>query len=318
MIDSKITFRQLFEWYLNLETVKAQASFSRVKLALGNFCAVFGDQPVNSIKPIDIENYQLKREQQGRAAATIDMEVKIAQTAVTKAFDNDIIDGRFLKAFRKVKRKLKKGSNARTRTLSIAEYLKLISNAAPHLSSMIKLAYNTGMRSGEIRNLKWSYIDRDKNVIRMPADTIKESKAKVVPINRHVKEVLDSVPRAIHHDYVLTYKGRPLTQKNGYKRSFRTACKKSNIPCGRKTPDGIVFHDIRRTVKTNMLSAGIDKVHRDLILGHSLQGMDVHYIVADENSLRLAMEKYTRWLDKQIAESLASVDQTVDQQSEKG
>ncbi len=27
----------------------------------------------------------------------------------------------------------------------------------------------------------------------------------------------------------------------------------------------------QKTVKTNMLNAGVDKVHRDLILGHSLQ-----------------------------------------------
>ena len=54
-------------------------------------------------------------------------------------------------------------------------------------------------------------------------------------------------------------------------------------------------------------------VHRDLILGHSLRGMDVHYIAPDEDSLKLAMEKYTKWLDDQIAHSLASVDQIVDQ-----
>ncbi|UCF86377.1 MAG: tyrosine-type recombinase/integrase [Desulfobacteraceae bacterium] len=122
----------------------------------------------------------------------------------------------------------------------------------------------------------------------------------------------NNLPRAIHHDFVLTYKSKPITQKNGYKHSFKTACKKAGIPCGRKIPNGITFYDIRRTVKTNMLNAGLDKVHRDLILGHSQQGMDTHYIVPDENSLKLAMAKYTKWLDDQIAESLASVDQNVD------
>jgi len=33
-----------------------------------------------------------------------------------KAFGNDMVDGRVLKAFRRVKRKLKKGSHARKRT----------------------------------------------------------------------------------------------------------------------------------------------------------------------------------------------------------
>jgi len=60
-----------------------------------------------------------------------------------------------------------------------------------------------------------------------------------------------------------------------------------------------------------MLSAGVDKVHRDLILGHSLQGMDVHYMAPDDQTLKEAMEKYTRWIDDQIA----NVDQSVDQKS---
>jgi len=58
-----------------------------------------------------------------------------------------------------------------------------------------------------------------------------------------------------------------------------------------------------------MLNAGVDKVHRDLILGHSLKGMDIHYMAPDEDTLKEAMEKYTRWIDDQIA----NVDQSVDQ-----
>ena len=52
-----------------------------------------------------------------------------------------------------------------------------------------------------------------------------------------------------------------------------------------------------------MLNAGVDKVHRDLILGHSLKGMDVHYMAPSDDSLKEAMDKYTRWLDEQIAEA---------------
>jgi integrase len=64
--------------------------------------------------------------------------------------------------------------------------------------------------------------------------------------------------------------------------------------------NGITFHDIRRTVKTNMLNAGVDKVYRDTILGHSLQGMDVHYMSPSEDDLHRAMEIYAAWLDAQI------------------
>lgn len=62
-----------------------------------------------------------------------------------------------------------------------------------------------------------------------------------------------------------------------------------------------------------MVNAGVDSAHRDTILSHSLQGMDAHYIAPNDHSLMVAMEKYTAWLDEQIAHSLANVDQNVDQ-----
>jgi ornithine carbamoyltransferase len=74
---------------------------------------------------------------------------------------------------------------------------------------------------------------------------------------------------------------------------------------------GLIFHDLRRTVKTNMVNAGVDQVHRDIILGHSLHGMDVHYMAPSEDDLRRAMARYTEWLDSQL--NLQSVDQNVDQ-----
>ncbi len=241
------------------------------------------------------------------------MEIRIAKTMIIKAFDNDMVDGRVLKAFRSVKRKLKKGSNARKRTLALDEYLRLIDRAPQHLKAFVIIAYNTGMRIGELRLLKWLYIDKVNNYIRLPEEVTKERRPKNIPINHHVKKQLDLIPRAIQHDYVFTYRGQPITSSGGLKRSFKTACKETDIPHGTKTPNGIIFHDIRRTVKTNMLEAGMDKVHRDLILGHSLKGMDVHYMAPSEDALRKAMDKYTRWIDDQIA----NVDQSVDQEVRK-
>jgi integrase len=245
-----------------------------------------------------------------RAPATIDMEISIIKTMVTKAFDNDLVDGRTVKAFRRVKRKLRRGANARRRTITIAEYLKLVEVAAPHLKGILTVAYNTSMRTAEILGLRWSHIDREKWVIRLTADIPKEKKAKVIPINHYVKNILASLPQAIHHDAVFTYKNEPIGTLGGVKKSFITACEKAGILQGQDEPEGIIFYDIRRTVKTNMLSAGIDRVYRDMILGYSLRGMDLHYTSPSDDDLHGAMAKYTEWLDSQL--DLQSVDHNVD------
>jgi integrase len=310
----KWTFTELAGWYLDLSPVKKLSSFNRIKGILGNFNEVFGNRIVSSIKLQDLEEYQEKREEDGRAPATIDMEISIVKTMVTKAFDNDLVDGRTVKAFRRVKRKLRRGDNARRRTMTPEEYLRLVDVAAPHLRGIITTAYNTGMRAGELRALRWSYIDREHGVIRLPADVTKEGRAKVIPINHHVKEVLAGLLRAVHHDFVFTYKGESIGDNGGFKKSFITACARAGIPQGHNEEDGITFHDIRRTVKTNMLSAGVDKVYRDTILGHSLHGMDVHYLVPSEDDLHRAIAQYTEWLDGQIAD----VSQNVNNCQKKG
>lgn len=298
--EAKMTFQELTDWYLALKPVKKLASYDRVRYALANFNKIFGNQIVGTIKPVELEDYQDAREGQGTAPATIDMEISIVKTMVTKAFDNDMVGGNTVKAFRKVKRKLKKGSNARKTLISPETYLKLVEKAPSHLRAIIIVDYNTGMRKGEIRKLRWPYIDRENMFIRLPKEVTKEGKPKNIPINHHVKRALDSIPRALNHDFVFTFKGNPIKHKDSLKRSFATACEDAGIPHGRKTPNGITFHDIRRSVKTNMLSAGIDKAHRDMILGHSLGGMDIHYLVPAEESLHEAMDKYTQWLDAQF------------------
>jgi integrase len=306
----RMTFNELSERYLDLRPVKKLASYDRIRQGIANFNREFGERIVSTLKPLDLEDYQEKREEEGKAPATIDMEISLVKTMVGKAFDNDLVDGRTVKAFRVVKRKLRKAANARKRTLTIEEYLKLVDVAPDHLKAFLTLAFNTGMRTGELRGLRWSHIDREKWVIRLPADLTKEGKAKVIPINHHVKRVLAENPRqTIHHDFVLTYKNEPITTPGGLKNSFITACGKAEIPYGRHETNGITFHDLRRTVKTNMLSAGVDKVYRDTILGHSLHGMDVHYMSPSEEDLHRAMDIYTAWLDAQINNVAHSVAQ---------
>ncbi len=60
------------------------------------------------------------------------------------------------------------------------------------------------------------------------------------------------------------------------------------------------------------------KAYRDTILGHSLKGMDTHYIKPPEASLTAAMEKYTEWLDAQVEAKLQNVDHFVDQAANMG
>ena len=244
---------------------------------------------------MELESFQDQCGEERIAPASIDMILVRVGGMVRKAWDNDMVDGRTVKVFRKVKKRLKAGSNARDRLLTAEEYQRLQNHAAPHLKPVLIVAYHTGMRQGELLKLKWSHIDREKSFIRLPEEVTKESKPKSVPMNHQDRKVRDSLPRAIHHDYVFTYMGKPIGLK--IRNAFKGACERAGILYGTKIQNGLRFHDIRATFKTNLLRAGIDKVLRDCILCHSLQGMDAYYLKPSDEDLKEAMDKYTTWID---------------------
>ena len=171
---------------------------------------------------------------------------------------------------------------------------------------------NTGMRSGEIRQLQFKHIDREKGLIKLTADMTKEKKPKVIPINHHITEMLDNIIRRIDCDHVVNFKGRPITFPGGLLTSFKNTCRRAGVPHGRNTPNGITMHDLRRSVKTYMLKADVNKIYRDALLGHAMTGMDVHYLQVEDEDLIQAMEKYTYWLDNIWGCESENVDQTVD------
>jgi integrase len=255
----------------------------------------------------------IKRLDDGKAPATVHMEKTVAQTMVTKAFDNGKVAGDALRPFRRVKRVLKKGSNARKRVLSVQEYIDLLNASQEHLRPILIIGMNTGMRIGEILNLGWANIDRKSGFIRLRSGDTKEGMQKSIPTNHHVDTVLNNTVQHMHHDVVFTFRHKPITKV--YK-SLKAACDKAGIEYGRKKQNGITFHDIRRTVKTNMLNSGVDKIFRDCILGHSHDGMDAHYMAPSDDDLQRAMERYTMWFDKMVTK-LKSVDHNVDQEQKK-
>jgi integrase len=277
-----------------------------MKIGLANFNKVFGDMPVRHIKVTDLEIYQVQRIQQGHAASYIDQDIGFVASMINKGFLVNKVGPQPLKAFKALKRLQRTGANARTRTLSIAEYVGLVKHAKPHLRPVIQAMMATGMRPGEVLNLRWDRIDLKDRFIRLRAEDTKSGQARSIPVSDALMDVLRALPRNLHDNHVFLYEGRSMGR---VERSFKAACGAVGIVYGRSDPNGVILHDIRRTVKTNMLEAGLDKSYRDLILGHVLQGMDRHYVKPKENRLATAMARYSTWLEDKIR----SVDQTVDQ-----
>jgi integrase len=300
--DAKMTFQALADWYLDLEKVKALRSLKRTKIKLKNFNKVFGILIVSRIKPLDLENYQMRRKAEGSADGTIDIELTGAQAMINKAFDNDLVGGNTLRVFKKVKKLLKANGNARDRILTPLEYKGLMKHAASHLKPIIAMGYHTGMRLGEILNLTWEKMDLINRVISLEAEDTKDGEPREVPIPEELFSILKAIPYPIHTEYVFLYNGQPVGET---RESLKTACDKADIPYGQKVKGGFVFHDLRHTFNTNMRKAGVNESVIMAITGHSTRAMFDGYKTVDSDDKQQAVD--------QMQSFLANVDQTVDQ-----
>jgi len=287
--ESRMSFKELSEWFLDLEKVKSLASFDTVKIYLKKFNSEFGDRIVGSIKPVDLENLQAKRKAAGCADATIDQEFAAARNMINKAFDNEKVGGEVVRVFKKVKKVLKRNSNARDRVLSPEEFQRLMDNAPRHTKQILVTAFYTGMRRGEILNLTWDKVDLESRFIRLESKDTKDKEPRRVPICDELYEVFQAIPRAIHDKHVFLYKGQPVGDiRNG----LTDACEKAGIQYGRFVKDGFVFHDLRHTFNTYMRKAGVaESVIMD-ITGHSTREMFDRYNTVDADDAKIAIQRF--------------------------
>jgi len=145
------------------------------------------------------------------------------------------------------------------------EVLRLINVSKDYLKPIIIVALNTGMRRGELFNLRWNDIDFAEHFI-----FIKKSKSgfmRKIPMNDLVATTLKNIKR--ESDFVFC---SPKTKGllTSVRTSFKAACKEAHVP-------DLRFHDLRHTAATLMIMGGIDLVTVKEILGHSDIQMTMRY-----------------------------------------
>jgi integrase len=300
--EYQTTFQELTRWYLDLEKVKALASYETIKIYLDKFNKEFGNMIVGQIKAADLENHQQRRLGEGMKPKTVDDEIGYTRTMVIKAFDNDMVGGETLKVFNKVKKVLKRNSNARDTILARDQFESLMEKLPRHAKPIVATGYYTGMRRSEILRLIWDKVDLKNRVITLEAEDTKDKEPRVIPICDELLKILTVVPRSIHTNRVFLYEGRPI---KGIRRALKTACEEVGIPYGRYTKNGFIFHDLRHTFNTNMRKAGVAESVIMEITGHSTREMFDRYNTVDIEDTRKAIH--------QLGAYLRSGDQSGDQ-----
>ncbi len=297
LLPQNMTFDRLAQWYFDLRVIKKLAMYVVAKAHSQRFNHCFGDKPIKTLKPVDLENFQIEKKDEGLSDSYIDAIVTTAMRMVKKAADNDLLSDNNLKPFRRIKKLLKKNANARDRIISPEEFYSLIKHLSHQYKPIVAMAYYTGMRRGEILKLTWGRVDLKQSIISLDTagvDRAKTTKTKMprrVPICPELHHYLTKLPRKLHGRVFFN------THKAGLRSAMHRACKAAGLKHGRNVPGGFIFHDLRHTFNTNARKAGVDPSVIMQITGHTTMEMFLRYNTVDIEDGKVAIDKLSDYLN---------------------
>ena len=138
-----------------------------------------------------------------------------------------------------------------------------------HLKPMVLVSLNTGMRRGELFDLKWSAVNFDTKTITVAGATTKTSDTRHIPMNKETIGVQDAWKKQVSESpYV--FPGQGGGRFEDVKSAWLKLLERAQI-------DGFRWHDMRHDFASRLVMAGVPlNTVRDL-LGHADIKMTLRY-----------------------------------------
>jgi site-specific recombinase XerD len=255
---------------------------------------VFGAKQLSEISVQDVEEYRAQRLSSGLKRSSVNREIsclrKVFNVAKTWRYAEDNPVSR-VKLY-------SESESLRERELLETEETRLVQAASAHLKPILAVALNTGMRRGEIFELKWDDLDFEKREIRIPKS--KSGKMRFLPMNSVLLGLLKSLggeTKAEGHVFVNPETGMPYTD---IKRAFDGACRRSGIK-------NLRFHDLRHTFASRLVRRGADLRIVQELMGHASIVTTQRYLHVLAKEKQAAVERLTETLPSKTARQMSVI-----------
>lgn len=285
--SKEITFKEFAEKFRRKHIRRRNRSYEKQEWFLDGLIKYFGKRMMHEITVLEIDDY-LEHRHEGRSASTVNKDLAMLKCMYNRANEwGDMIDYHPAKSI-----KLLIENNERCRYLSDEEQERLLSACSGILRMIVLVALRTGLRWGEIVNLKWqqaprsNYVDFEHNTFFVHESLAKSKKSRYVPLAPSVKQALLDYPQRSETGYIFV---NPKTDKRivTLKKSFHKALKIAKI-------EDFRFHDLRHCFASDLVRKGVDLFVVQKLLGHSSPKMTMRYAHLGNNQLREAI----RFLDE--------------------
>jgi len=270
--EQKVKFEDFADEYVELYLKANNFAWERsAKHNIKWLKQFFSGKYLHEITPMLVEKFKAERAKQvksaktGKAKSIKPATVNRSLSCLRSIFNRAISWGKFSGENPVKKVKFFKENNARLRYLEKNEIERLIANCSSKLKPIVIVALNTGMRKGEMLNLKWHDIDFRHNIIYL--NKTKNGERREVPMNGFVSKALIAVRKNPQSEYIFPHHG---DKPSDFRKSFFTALKKSGIVDFR-------FHDLRHTFASQLVMSGVDLNTVRELLGHKSLEMTLRY-----------------------------------------
>jgi len=154
-----------------------------------------------------------------------------------------------------------------------------------HLTPLVLLALNTGLRRGELFQLRWRDVQLKSRLLTVRGAGAKSGQTRHLPLNSEAARILEQwnppAPEAQSFVFTGADSSEPL---NDVKKAWASLVKRAGISAFR-------FHDLRHTFASKLVMAGVDLNTVRELLGHGDIAMTLRYAHLAPEHKAAAVEK---------------------------
>jgi integrase len=262
--ESKRNFRQALEKYLERPLSWAIISASK------RLDREFGDLSLDKITPAMVCTFRDERLKVAKAS-TVSREIFI----IKHTFKLAVNEWQWLDKNPIIGVSSPKISNSRTRWVGPDEEDLLVRACPPWLGVLVKMDIQTGLRLGEIVNLKWEDVHCDENYILITKN--KENRPKAIPLSPVARAVLELIPRKIGYIFLDEF-GKQITV-NRLEYEFRKATQRAGIK-------DLSWHCLRHSFASRLAQRGVSLYQIQTLMGHRSATTTARYAHLNTNQLQ--------------------------------
>ncbi len=238
-------------WHLD-----GRRGMSQCRSSLRRLRRTFAGWEVRAISTDQITRYAVRRQADGAANGTVNLELAILRRAFTLAREAGRLD--VIPIVHRLAR-----TAHRTGTVEAGDLEAILAQLTEKYRPVIRLLYWTGWRLGEALGLVWSRVELDAGELRL--DTSKGGDPRILAFGHESKlaKLLRDVAasRQALSPYVFPGRAGHRMDRTAIEKAWRRACVAAGLPRA-------LIHDLRRTAVRDLRRAGVSLAVAMGTVGH--------------------------------------------------